>query len=270
MKNITIIFMSFLIVAGLAFAVNLTAAPGDVQKLGTFENLKNTRAVAVERAKLFSVTKSGKLYVTDLLNLKSEQIGSDRFSSVKWLFATGGGLLGSIETGGSLYSINRSTGDMKLLGAPGDWKDTVAAFGFDGKCFAVDRYGPVYVIPLATGRYQQLGSVSLNKSTLVLVGPVGLLSFDSTGTLFVAGLADGAKRQVGETGAFKGLAAAAIASDRLWTVDSAGMLYVTDLATGKQVKTGPGGLQGVNQLVSFGDALFALDDAGTLYKISTK
>ena len=84
----------------------------------------DTKHAVVYNGKLYTIEKSGALYVTELPSGKWLQIGKVEFGNTKFLFAGAENLV-TIESDGSLYRVSAADGSWGRAGKAGDWKNTM-------------------------------------------------------------------------------------------------------------------------------------------------
>jgi hypothetical protein len=77
----------------------------------------------------------------------------------------------------------------------------------------------------------------------------------------------GAWEQVGQPGAWKATVAGVVYKDQLYTVESSGVLYATNLGTGEWKPIGKPDFAGTAFLFTAGDKLYAVEKDGGLYRV---
>jgi len=128
MRENLLIFLCCLIISLPSYA-----APGSWMQIGQKGEWSNTLDATILDELLYSVEKSGFLYVTELTTGKWKKIGKADFAQTLFLLP-GFNTLYSIERDGSLYAIEKN-GSWKQIGKTGDWKNTIAAVILDNQLF---------------------------------------------------------------------------------------------------------------------------------------
>lgn len=123
-------------------------------------------------------------------------------------------------------------GDWKVVGKEGDYKKTKVATADGGKLYSVDSAGGLYVTDLASGTWKMIGEDDWSKTKWMWASGSTLMVVDSNGDMFKVNAADGKWKQIGEQWAWKGLKQGAMLDGALYTVESSGQLFVTDLGAG--------------------------------------
>ena len=86
-----------------------------------------------------------------------------------------------------------------------------------------------------------------------------------------AALADpGSWEQVGEAGAWKATIAGSTLKGRMYTVETDGVLYATNLANGEWKAVGKAEFGGAKFMFAAGDFLYTIETDGSLYKVDPK
>ena len=111
---------------------------------------KDTIAAAGLNGQIYTVEKSGVLYVTSPADGAWRKIGNPDFAATAFLIALEN-QLASIERDGSLYIINPADASWRQAGAPGILKGVTAAAAMAGNIYAATHDGVVIAINPATG-----------------------------------------------------------------------------------------------------------------------
>lgn len=242
----------------VAAATPLAAGPRQVGRPGDWAG---TVAGAVVGNTLYTVERSGALYATTPVTGTWKKVGKSDFAGTALAVAVGDGLY-TIERDGSLYAVSTFAGTWRRLGAAGDWKGTVAAAGLGGRLYTVESSGRLYATDPASGRWEGLGRANFAATRFLLGDGASLYTIEADGTLYAVSPRDGSWKPLGRPGALRDTVAAAAASGRLFTVDSAGALRVSDLGSGMPGTPSPGAR--VRFLFATGAGLFGIDEGGSL------
>ena len=254
---------------GLALLTAAGAAAQEELKqgIGRPGDWKNTIAGAVLDGKLYTVEKSGALYVTDPADGAWKRLGKVEFGATAFLFALPD-RLATIGTDGDLRLVDPATGEWTRSGRAGDWKNTIAGAVLDGKLYTVEASGALYVTDAIEGTWRKLGASEFAAVRFLFALPDGLAAIDKEGSLHLIAPADGSRRSSGSAGAWPATVAGTAVGARLWTVESSGALYVTDGASGHWTTVSPSGFDGVRLLFAAGDTLLAIEEDGDLLRIT--
>jgi hypothetical protein len=159
-------------------------------------------------------------------------------------------------------------GDWERIGLAGDWKDTTAGTLFKGRLYTVEKSGALYVTDLRTGEWKKLGKTEFAGTNYLVAGKDRLFSIDQAGNLYAIDPTDGSRRQVGAAGDWKATIATAVLGNTLYSAETSGKLYETDLPTGKWQALGKADFANTTQLFTAGGMLYSLEKDGSLYSIS--
>ena len=132
--------------------------------------------------------------------------------------------------------------------------------------YSVDAEGTLHATDLDDGdrwtRADDLGDARMlfgDASHLVVLADGGAL-YDLSPTTGVA-------RQIGERCAWDHTVVGTLLASRLYTIETSGQLYVTDLADGAWREVGEGGFTDAASLLNDGTDLYVLDTAGDLRRV---
>ena len=156
---------------------------GDRTRIGQAGEWKDTIAAVSLNSRLYSIEKSGALYVTDLPGGRWRQIGKTEFGNTRFMFAAGPSLY-TIETDGSLYQVSPSNGAWARVGKAGDWKNTIAGAALNGRLYTVGTDGTLYESQLADGHWIAVGKPVFGNTRYVLEGGNKLYTLDADGSLY--------------------------------------------------------------------------------------
>ena len=261
---------AFFVIAAIMMlaASSLLAAEGAPHRLGQAGDWANTLAAAVLDGKLYTAEKSGVLYATDLASGDYRPIGEAVFGNTRFLFASAASLF-SIEADGSLYRISPADGTYGRLGKAGDWANTLAGAVLDGKLYSAEKSGVLYATDLASGDYRPIGEAVFGNTRFLFASAASLFSIEADGSLYRISPADGTYGRLGKAGDWANTLAGAVLDGKLYSAEKSGVLYATDLADGSWRKLGEPLFADTLFLFASADAVFTIDQGGSLYAIET-
>ena len=156
--------------------------PGSWKLIGKAGEWKNTITCVGLADKFYTIENSGALYSSDIAG-NWTQIGKEDFINTKY-FAAAGQKLYTIEKDGSLFEINSANGSWKLLGTKGEYINTIACVGLNGKIYSIDNAGALYVT-YNDGSWEQIGKNDfVNTRRIIAVGK-NLVSLEKDGSLYL-------------------------------------------------------------------------------------
>jgi len=165
---------------GSLFEIN--SANGSWNLLGKKGDYASTIACAGCNGKLFTIETGGAMYVTNP-DGSWDQDGKNDFANTKYFTATEKKLY-TIEKDGSLFEINSANGSWKLLGTKGEYINTIACVGLNGKIYSIDNAGALYVT-YNDGSWEQIGKNDfVNTRRIIAVGK-NLVSLEKDGSLYL-------------------------------------------------------------------------------------
>jgi tRNA A-37 threonylcarbamoyl transferase component Bud32 len=244
---------------------------GRWKPVGALGGWGNTVAAATLKGRLYTVEKSGVLYETDLSSGEWKAVGKPEFAGTSLLFAAGDALY-SIEVDGSLYAINPGDGTWKRLGRQGAWGKTVAGTVWKDRLYTADGERLLVRTNPADGRRAVVNGLgrSLVRTDFLLAAGGRLYAIGFDGRVYEMNPAGGAAKAIGQLGDLRGVRAAAVVEDRLYTVESDDNLHETDLKDGKRKQLGETEFGSTRFLLACGADLYALDGDGNLYRVHRK
>jgi hypothetical protein len=245
------------------------AAAGSRARVGPPGAWRDTLAVAVLNGQLYSVEKSGVLYVTDLATGTWKPIGKPAFKATTHLFAAGKSLY-TIEKDGSLYRVNPGDGSWKSLGKAGDWRGTLAGVVHNGVLYTAKASGALYATDLAKGTWKALGKPEFAGTARMFTAGNSLYTIERDGSLYHINPGNGTWQRIGQQGDWKGTLAGAVVKGQLYTAEVSGVLYATNLKNGGWKPLGRPNFAGTAFMFAAGDKLYTIERNGTLYWVVVK
>ena len=243
------------------------AGVGDRVRIGQAGDWKNTIAVAVKNDRLYTVEKSGTLYVTDLSSGRWSSVGQAVFAGTRFMFAAGQNLY-MIMADGSLYRVNPLNGAYSRLGQPGQWKDTIAGTALNGQLYTIERSGGLYQTSIQSGTWRQVGKPDFAGARLMVGAFQALYTIENNGIFFV-NPANGSWEMLGKAANWSGTRAAAIVGTYLYSANQNGKLYVSHLTNGQLAVIGQPVFGSTAYMFENRNRLYAIDADGSLYYIET-
>ena len=257
------------LVAGIILTAGARAEPGAWKRVGNAGEWKDTIAGTTFKNRIYTVEKSGGLFVTDPATGAWKQLGKAEFANTTHLFPTADGL-NSIESDGSMYRVNPEDGSWERVGNAGDWKDTAAGTSLNGSIYTAEKNGGLYETNPATGERKQLGKPEFAATTFMFASGTSLYTIENDGSLYRVSPADGSWERVGNAGDWKGTAAGVGLKDRLYTTESSGALYETDPATGQWKQLGEAAFGNTTHMFHARGKLYTIENDGSLYEVDVK
>jgi hypothetical protein len=259
---------------GSLYAIN--PADGTWKRVGNPAEWYGTTAAAVLKDRLYNtqpVLRNGDtigvLYVTDVTSGDWKQVGNPDFLNVRYLYAAGDTLY-TIEADGNLSAVNPDDGTRKRVGRQGAWRKTVAGTVWKDRLYTVDRERLLVRTDPATGRRTVVNDLGPTSAGFLLASGTRLYGIGFDGRLYEVSPDGKAAKPIGEEGELRGVRAAVVVGDRLYTVEKDKNLYGTDLAGGNRSQLGETAFGDTRFLFGCGGELYALDGDGNLYRIQRK
>ncbi len=247
----------------------ITGNAGGWARIGPPSAWKDTLAGAILDGQLYTVEKSGALYVSDLAEGTWKQIGKLDYANTRNMFAAGG-MLYTIETDGTLYRIDPKDGKWSSIGSKQAYKNTKAGVIHKGHLFSIESDGALYDTDFATASWKQIGKAEFNNTAHIFSAGDSLYSIETDGSLYKIDPADGTWSALGEPKAWKLTQAGAAINGKLYTVESNGGLFVTDLSNGKWQQLGKAEFAGTTMMFGGADRAYTIEKDGSLYAVSLK
>ncbi len=226
--------------------------------------------VMMAYGQVYTIEKSGALYVTNPTSGKRVQLGKPDFADTEFMFTNWGGTLYTIEADGSMYRVNND-GTWIGVGQAGDWKDTIALVSVFSTIYTIERNGALYKTELDTGRWVQVGKADFaNTRFMFRYGNPGvefyLYTIEDDGSVYRINPENGTWIRVGKPGDWKDTILAAQGHRTFYTVERNGALYKTDMATATWKQIGKAEFGNVRFMCGSYNGLYIIED-GDLYSI---
>lgn len=240
---------------------------GDRTRLGQAGEWKDTIGAVVSNNRLYTIEKSGALYVTDLSNGKWSQIGKAEFANTRFLFAVAPNLY-TIETDGSLYRVSQVNGAWSRVGQAGEWRNTIAGTILNGRLYTVESNGILYETNPATGVWKQIGKPEFANTRHMLGADGSLYTIEDDG-LYRVNPTNGSWGLVGKAEDWRGTRAVIAMTGRLYSINRGGGLYEGQLTSGAWVAVGKPVFGNTIHMFESGYKLYTIDADGSLYVVET-
>ena len=146
--------------------------------------------------------------------------------------ASAEGIQGDVYYLGIALNQEGAAGGWKQVGANGDWKDTAAGTILNDKLYSAEHAGGFYVTDLSTGSWSKIGGDDYGNTVFMLGYNGSLYTIETNGNLFHIDPNTGGWQQLGNNGDWQQTIAAAVLNEGMYTAESGGGLYRTNLPMG--------------------------------------
>lgn len=242
------------------------AQPGTWSLIGKAGDWKNTISGVGLGDNLYTIENSGALYVTGSDGVWNK-VGKDDFANTKY-FAAAGDKLYSIEKEGSFYQISPASGAWSRVGKEGEYVNTIACVGFNGKIYTVEASGALYVSS-GKGDWSQIGGNDFANTKFLMSGGAKLYSIDKGGSLYEINPADGSRKMLGEKSEYASIIACVGLNGKIYSIDSNGALYVTEVS-GAWKQIGKNDFANTKYIMAKGKYIYTIEKDGSLYQINVE
>src|ERR1043166_3240992 len=106
-----------------------------------------------------------------------------------------------------------------------DRSNTTHMVAFGGKLYTVEKGGALYRIDPTNGKGVQIGKPEFGGAHFLFAGASGLLLLDNDNVLFRVSATDGSAKRVGKPGENRDTFIATTIGDRLYSIDTDGVLF---------------------------------------------
>lgn len=250
----------------LGIALNQMGLRGYWSGVGQPQGWKGVRAGTILNDRLYTAHADGTLRVTTIPDGKRNKIGDPAFGETKFMFAAGGSLW-TIEQSGTLYRVNPADGAWSPVGADGAWQAVRRAAVLGGRLFTAESNGALYAANLTNGRRAQIGKPEFGNVAALLARQDRLWMIDDDGNLYRIDAQSGARERIGPLHGWKGLVAAAMVQDQLYTIHADGTLRETQLPAGTIQTVGKPDFAETAFMFAGGKQTYTIEYDGTLYEV---
>lgn len=251
----------------LLFSVIMYSQPGSSRQVGKTGAWGNTLKAVEENGKIYTIDKSGSLFVTEPATGTFKQIGKESFPDTKLIFASNNTIY-TITDSGNLKAINSVDGTLKSIGNAGAWIGAMAGTILNGKLYTTEKSGALYATDLSTGNWSQIGNPDFGHTIRLWAANGKLYSHDVSGSLYEINVTNGSTKQIGATEGWIDTMTGVVVNNLLYTIESSGTLYETDLNTGKWKQIGNSDYQNTVFMTGTGSRIHTIENSGSLIEIS--
>ena len=196
---------------------------GDRRQIGQPEFATTLRMFAVNDA-LFTIEADGSLYQVDTNDGTWRRVGTEGV----WVRTRAGaaldGQLYTVEENGELFVTNPANGQYRQIGNA-VFGATTFMNAANGQLFTIETYGSLYRVDPNDGSWVGVGEAGAWKQTIATaVVNRKLVTAESDGTLQIANLDDGTRRQIGAA-AFGNTVFMFALGGQVYTIEADGSLY---------------------------------------------
>jgi sugar lactone lactonase YvrE len=144
---------------------------------------RDTVAAGAFAGRLYTIEKSGRLYVTDLAKAQWKPIGEPDIDDARYLVADDSALF-DVEKDGTMYRIEASSGKWRTIGKPGEFENTIAVALLGGVVYTIDKAGQLYETDAARHSTRAIGGQDFADTVVLVAGKQTLFCVEKDGSLY--------------------------------------------------------------------------------------
>jgi len=238
---------------------------------GSFRQIRSTgewvdTVLAVVAAdKIISLDKLGDIYVTDPVTEKCRLINNDKYTNSQFLFGTGD-LVYNIDRDGTLYATKVSDGSWVQLS---EFANYSSAFGttLGENMITIGAKSGRPFLTNPKGEVSKINDMDYSKTQFIFGGEKFFFTIENN-NLYATNPTDGTCKKIGESGAYANTKTGAGMNDKIYTLETTGVIWETDPETGAFSKIIDHSFLDTRLMFAGNQKLYAILPTGNLYEIA--
>jgi hypothetical protein len=261
MKKISFLFF-------LSASIIASSQTVSLKQIGKETILFSARFIDYAGNYLYTLDNNSALYKVDLNTGVMTRLGNAVYKNTRAMFVLNNQLF-SIEVDGSMNRIDPVTGAWSVVSPIGEWNLINRVIAVGGK-FYTTQNGALYYHPTMSDRLKkQIGDAEFYDLGYGFRTDSTFFSMIS-GTLSKIDLSNGKWTRIGEKKAWKYVKWGDIIGNKLYTIESPGSFYVSDLSTGTRTLLDDKQFQNGAVIFATGGKLYSIFRDGQLFEVMIK
>ena len=219
--------------------------------------------------RLYTVETNKNLWATDLGTGEWKAVGKTRFADMRRMFAARDRLY-TIDKAGGLFQVDPADGERRRLGESAEWKSVLAGAVLKDNLYTAEGDGGLYATDLETGQRRPIRMTDFADAAHLFAAGDRLYEIDRAGSLYAVEPNDGGRRRLGEVGAWKDTIAGVVLNGKLYTTETNGGLYETNLDNGAWTQLGQAEFGDTTFMFAADDHVYTIEKSGSLYRVQVK
>ncbi len=238
---------------------------GSVKQICATGEWVDTVLAVVSAGKIISLDKLGDVYVTDPETQESRLINQEKYTLSQFLFGTSE-IVYNIDRNGTLYGTNVNDGTRKQLSEYANYKSAYGASCGENIVTIGAKSGRPFLTN-QEGEVTKINDMDYSKTQFIFSGTNYFFTIENN-NLYATDPYNGECKKIGDTGAFANTKKGAGANDKIYTLETTGVIWETDGQTGVYTKLIDHSFLDTRLMFAGNNKLYAILPTGNLYEIN--
>ena len=244
----------------------LSAQSVNLKQIGKANIYTRFRFAVHFNGALYSIDNTAALYKTDLSTGAYTRLGNVTYNNTKFFFNKNNRLY-SIETDGSMNTIDPLSGTWSVIASIGTWSTIERVISVGYSFYAIENGGLFYYPTLNPRNRKQLGESEFFNLGGLYLGDTTLCTRSGDGNLYEISTTTGVWKKIGKK-EWKYSKAGAVINDKLYTVETPSALFETTLSDGTRKQLDSTQFTKASFMFADSGKLYTITSEGTLFEIS--
>lgn len=223
-----------------------------------------TVLATISEGQIISFDQLGDIYKTDTETGKSKLVNNYKYTHSSLLQGAVDKFF-NIDRDGTLNITKTSDGEFKQLSEFATYNQTVIGVDCGENLITIGKSGSAY-ITYPSGEWNKINDQNYSGTVFIMGGTKCFYTIENN-NIYATNPYDGKCWQVGETGAFANTKLAVGMNDKIYTLETTGILWETDGETGKYSKVSDESFLNTRFLFAGNNRLYTIEPTGCLYEI---
>jgi len=238
---------------------------GEFRQIRSTGEWTNTVLAVVAAGKIISIDKLGDMHVTDPVTEECRLINNEKYTHSQFLFGTSEYVY-NIDKNGTLFATNVNDGSRKQLSEFANYnsafgvscgENIITIGGKSGRPFLTNPNGEV----------SKINDFDYSKTKFLFGGTNFFFSIENN-NLYSTNPVNGDCKKIGGDGAFANTKTGVGMNDKVYTLETTGVIWETDTETGQYTKVIDHSFLDTRLMFAGNTKLYAILPTGCLYEIS--
>jgi len=238
---------------------------GSYRQIRSTGEWTDTVLAVVAAGKVISLDKLGDMYITAPETQECKLINKDKYTHSQFLFGTDE-FVYNIDKDGTLYATNVSDGSWKQLSEFANYKSAFGVACGENLITIGAKSGRPFLTNPA-GEASKINDMDYSKTQFMFGGTNYFFTIENN-NLYSTNPVDGICKKIGDTGAYANTKIGAGMNDKIYSLETTGIIWETDGETGVYKKLIDHSFLDTRLLFAGNNKLYAILPTGNLYEIS--
>jgi len=239
---------------------------------GSFRQIRSTGEwidtvlAVVAAGKIITLDKLGDIYVTDPITGECKLINNEKYTHSKFLFGVGEEVF-NIDKDGTLYGTKVSDGSWRQISEFANYPYTSMGVNCGENIVTVGAKSGRTFLTSANGEVNKISEEDYSNTVFIFGGTNYFFTIENN-NLYRTNPIDGVCKKIGETGAYANTKIGIGMNDKVYTLETTGVIWETDGETGEFSKIIDHSFLDTQIMFAGNNKLYAILPTGCLYEIT--